>query len=194
MWSCDQNNEKFKLTIAIIITVQCIIITLIITVRCVITFIITVQSVITLIITILWVITVRCVMTFIITDWYVITFNITVKCVITLIIIDRYVITLIITVQCVIALTVSLFNFTSMCLDSEVYFFFSIMWKIWQICWKIWELDLAKLENLDSAKMSALVKGWKTSGSVSIIYFLNSTQFYIFRKILWLCNKLDVFQ
>lgn len=81
-----------------------------------------------------------------------------------------------------------------MCLDSEVYFFFSIMWKIWQICWKIWELDLAKLENLDSAKMSALVKGWKTSGSVSIIYFLNSTQFYIFRKILWLCNKLDVFQ
>lgn len=65
-----------------------------------------------------------CNMTFIITDWYVITLNITVKCVITLIIIDRYVITLIITVQCVIALTVSLFNFTSMCLDSEVYFFF----------------------------------------------------------------------
>lgn len=190
MWSCDQNNEKFKLTIAIIITVQCIIITLIITVRCVITFIITVQSVITLIITILWVITVRCVMTFIITDWYVITFNITVKCVITLIIIDWYVITLIITVQCVIALTVSLFNFTSMCLDSEVYFFF------FRSCERYGRFvgRLAKLENLDSAKMSALVKGWKSSGSVSIIYFLNSTQFYIFRKILWLCNKLDVFQ
>lgn len=135
-------NVNLHCTMAIIITIQCII-SLIITVLCVMAFAITVQSVITLIITVLWVITlvitVRCVITLIITDWYVLRLNNTVKFVMTFT--DWFVIRFYITVQCVKAFIVSLYNFTSMCLDTEVHFFFSIMYMIWQICWRIWEFD-----------------------------------------------------
>lgn len=155
-------NVNLHCTMAIIITIQCII-SLIITVLCVMAFAITVQSVITLIITVLWVITlvitVRYVITLIITDWYVLQLNNTVKFVMTLIITDWFVIRLYITVQCVIELIVSLYNFTSMCLDTEVHFF------SWSCIW--YGRYVGGFENLINkawisrqCQMIALVNGW----------------------------------
>lgn len=136
---------------------------MIITLLCVMAFAITVQSVIKLIITVLWVITlvitVRCVITLIITDWYVLRSNNTVRFIMTLIITDWFVIRLYITVQCVIALIVSLYNFTSMCLDNEIHIF------SWSCIW--YGRFVGGFENLINkawksrqCQMIALVNGW----------------------------------
>lgn len=166
MWSCDQNNEKFKLTlyhgynyynpvynIIDYYSPMCYGISYYSSICNNIDYYSLVSN------NIGYYSQMTCVIILIITDWYILQLNNTVKFVMTLIITYWFVIRLYITVQCVIALIVSLYNFTSLCLDTEVHFF------SWSCIW--YGRYVGRFENLINkawksrqCQMIALVNGW----------------------------------